>query len=300
MMSRPKNQLTEEQKRLRNAEYKRNQRKREAIKPSTADPTDLAKLKADIETYCGRRGMLKEARNKITGPAFQDWSNDEFSAIDRTHAHKFVLKELVYNEVQEAARLKAKAQAFYDANIKPFKRIPKALQDALDEGILSSKRFPVGDDRKSNYPHLDDNLTKIMDSLPIEESEIEDLKSQCRDAYRDKTCAGFYPNPSQWRKNVRGITLRYESKEQFDTVLDAQINNVVRTVEENPDHAPVDPKKYLNMIQRDIETARYFSSGENLKRCADFAKVFDAHEACDPAPKPKKSNVFKFLKRKTS
>lgn len=197
-MARPKKIMTEEERKKYDAEKSRRYRAKKTLKPTVTDPTDKVQLKADVETYLKKLG---DVRTQITAYAMNDWCREHDYHDKPSCTGKFTLDSMVVDEMQEAARLKAKAQAFYDEKIRPH-TIEKALQDAIEIGSLRAKTFPKGHDAE----YLSEALTTIIDSLPIEENLIEGLKTQCRDAYRHDKSMSYRDHavpPIPHRKNVR-------------------------------------------------------------------------------------------------
>lgn len=242
-MPKAKTTLTDEQKRLKNIEYCRNYRANKAKKPTVTDPTDKVQLKADVETYLKKLG---DVRTQITAYAMNDWCREHDYHDKPSCTGKFTLESMVVDEMQEAARLKAKAQAFYDEKIRPH-AIEKALQDAIEIGSLRAKTFPKGHDCE----YLSEALTTIIDSLPIEENLIEGLKTQCRDAYRHDKSMSYRDHavpPIPHRKNVRPTIV---TPREVDLLNFALVFNETETLmDEQPQLFPPRPKGLDKTLHR--------------------------------------------------
>lgn len=233
-MGRPKNNLTPEEKRARQAAYALKSRAKKASKPSVTDPTDKVQLKVDIDTYLKK---LVDVKNQILAYALNDWCRDYDYHDKPSCIGQFTMDKLVVDEMQEAARLKAKAQAFYDEKIRPH-TLEKALQDAIEIGSLKAKTFKKDHD----LDFLSEALTTIIDSLPTEENLIEDLKNVCRDAYRhekSKSYRDLAVPPIPHSKNVRPtiVTPHEVNLLNFALVFD----QTETTMDELPENFPPRP-----------------------------------------------------------
>lgn len=216
------------------AQRKADQRARDVLMKqvvTTAQQAD-AQVTEDLKTYASK---VKDSVDRLK-IAWQDWTS-EFSGIDKRFIKDFVLKELVVNEVQEAARLKAIADEFRDSVLSHHK-LTKPQQRWLSEALSKAMKF-----RQTENAHLDNELKDIWDGLPTKESDIEGLKNVCRDSYRDKTSNGFYRAQSQWRQNVRLPTVT-PTHAAMVADFHAKYDAMDLFIKENPKDFPPEPKDY--------------------------------------------------------